>query len=204
MQDFEMKFNEKGLIPVITQDFATNEVLMLAYMNDEALKQTLETGYMVYFSRSRNKLWKKGETSGNVQKLKILKYDCDKDTLLAQVEQTGVACHTGNKTCFNDEIFSTGEKSKSGVISELFNVISDRKVNPKDGSYTTYLFEKGLDKILKKVGEESAETIIAAKNKDKKEVAYEAADLIYHLLVLLCEMEMTPDDISKELNSRRQ
>ena len=198
----KIKFNEQGLVPCIAQDAKTNTVLMLAYMNAESLKQTLETGYMTYYSRSRQQLWKKGETSGNTQKMKSLKVDCDGDTLLAIVEQKGVACHTGNYSCFFENL--EGEKYVGGyqVIDELFSVIENRKKNPKEGSYTNYLFEKGIDKILKKVGEEAAEVIIAAKNWSVDEIKYESADLLYHLFVLLSDRGMSPADVMQELNDR--
>lgn len=201
----KIKFDEKGLVNVITQDIRTNSVLMQAYMNEESLKKTLETGFMTYYSRSRQKLWQKGETSGNCQALRELKIDCDKDCLLAMVEQRGVACHTGNYSCFFETVHTDGEKKENGyaIIDELFGVIEDRKTNPKEGSYTNYLFDKGIDKICKKIGEEGAEVIIAAKNRSKEEVRYEAADLLYHLFVLLSEQGLTPQDVFKELAKRR-
>lgn len=211
----DLKFDEKGLIPAIAQDYRSGEVLMLAYMNREALEKTLETGKMHYWSRSRNKLWLKGETSGHFQNMKSVCLDCDGDTLLFRVEQIGAACHTDNYTCFyrrlsEDGVF--GEASNginkspadmSYILREVYNIIVDRKIHPKEGSYTNYLFEKGLDKILKKVGEECAEVIIAAKNKSRDEVRYEAADLLYHLLVLLVERDMDPNEVYEELISRR-
>ena len=200
----DIKFDEKGLIPAIAQDCSSQAVLMLAYMNEEALRLTLESGYMHYYSRSRNCLWKKGETSGHVQKVVSLSYDCDGDAILAQVEQTGPACHTGSYSCFFNKILEQEKAhSDAGIIDRLFSVIMDRKTNPQEGSYTNYLFDKGIDKILKKVGEESAETIIAAKNPDNGELRYEAADLIYHLLVLLACKDMSPVEIFDELESRR-
>ncbi len=200
-----IKFDEKGLVPVVVQDVKTNAVLMLAYMNEESIQKTLETGRMVYFSRSRSELWMKGETSGNIQMLRELKIDCDGDTLLALVSQTGVACHTGNYSCFFEQLY--GAKEYSGgyrIIDELYSIIEERKKNPKEGSYTNYLLEKGIDKILKKVGEESAEIIIAAKNGSVDEIRYETADLIYHLLVLLSEREINPSEVMTELEKRRQ
>jgi len=198
----KIKFDDKGLVPCVTQDVKTNAVLMVAYMNAESLKLTLESGYMTYYSRSRQELWKKGETSGNTQKLKNLKLDCDGDTLLAIVEQKGVACHTGNYSCFFEDL--SGEKYVGGyqVIDELFSVIENRKKNPKEGSYTNYLFEKGIDKILKKVGEEASEVIIAAKNWSVDEIKYESADLLYHLFVLLSDRGMSPADVMQELHDR--
>lgn len=199
----EIKFNDKGLVPVIAQDINTGEVLMLAYMNEEAIKKTLEEKIAHYYSRSRKKLWKKGETSGNIQKIKGFYYDCDKDSILIKVEQIGVACHTGNYSCFFNEIL-TGEVNKKEILKELYLNIKDRKNNPKEGSYTNYLFEKGIDKILKKVGEESAEVIIGAKNRDKKEMIYEISDLIYHVMVLMVNESVTMEDIKSELKTRRK
>jgi len=201
----KIKFDDRGLVPVVVQDAATNAVLMLAYMNRESLKRTLESGRMTYFSRSRNKLWEKGETSGNYQRLLELKADCDGDALLALVSQHGPACHTGSHSCFFEKLAGEGAHSGGyGIIGELYGVIRDRKENPAEGSYTNYLLEKGLDKILKKVGEESAEVIIAAKNGSEGEVIYEAADLIYHLLVLLFERGIEPTKIMRELEKRRK
>jgi len=208
----KIKWDDRGLVPVIVQDCINNKVLMLAYMNEEAFNTTLVTGRMHYFSRSRQKLWMKGETSGNLQLVRDIKLDCDGDTLLALVEQIGVACHTGNRTCFysrlsgslNEEASEFAEK-RSGqmVLHEVFDVIKDRKLNPKAGSYTCSLFAKGLDVILKKVGEESSEVIIAAKNKSKKEVIYEVSDLLYHLMVLLSEMDISLEDVYCQLEGRR-
>ncbi|AZT90237.1 bifunctional phosphoribosyl-AMP cyclohydrolase/phosphoribosyl-ATP diphosphatase HisIE [Caldicellulosiruptor changbaiensis] len=199
-----LKFDKNGLIPVVVQDFNTNEILMLAYMNKESINLTIETGYMHYFSRSRNKIWKKGETSGNFQKVKALYLDCDGDAILAIVEQTGVACHTGSKTCFFTNIFGEDKKSKVDILFKLIETINDRKKNKVEGSYTCYLFEKGLDKILKKVGEEATEVVIAAKNGSKEEVIYEVSDLIYHLSVLLSYFDMDWSDIFKSLEQRRK
>ncbi|MBQ9942378.1 MAG: bifunctional phosphoribosyl-AMP cyclohydrolase/phosphoribosyl-ATP diphosphatase HisIE [Christensenellaceae bacterium] len=199
-----IKFDEKGLVSVVVQDADTSAVLMLAYMNEESLKLTLETGYMTYFSRSRQQLWKKGETSGHVQKVVTLAYDCDGDAILAKVKQTGPACHTGSYSCFFNEFFRNGQESVgSGILDELFAVITDRKNNPKEGSYTNYLFDKGIDKTLKKVGEEAAEVIIAAKNPDCSELRWEAADLLYHLMVLIAQKDMLPGEIYAELAGRR-
>lgn len=209
----ELKFDDKGLIPVVTQDVITKEVLMLAYMNEEAFDKTIETGKVHYFSRSRSKLWLKGETSGHFQFVKAIKLDCDGDTILIEVEQIDAACHTGNKTCFYrimngekwEEIIgrADNEKLSSEILQEVYDVIADRSVHPKEGSYTNYLFTKGLDKILKKVGEETAEVIIAAKNKSKEEIKYEVSDLLYHLMVLLVERGLTLEDIYGELKGRR-
>lgn len=208
----ELKFNENGLIPAIAQDHVTGEVLMMAWMNREALEKTLETKKVHYWSRSRQSLWLKGETSGHFQTLKSVRLDCDGDTLLLGIAQEGGACHTGNRSCFYREVDGAEIKEaaeavvpedKSSVLKEVFDVVTDRLANPKEGSYTNYLFGKGLDKILKKVGEESAEVIIAAKNKAKDEIRYEVADLFYHVIVLLVEQGMTLDDIYEELKGRR-
>ncbi len=201
----KLKFDEKGLIPTIAQDHFTGEVLMMAYMNAESLKRTIEEGYMVYWSRSREKLWKKGETSGCVQKLIELHFDCDADCLLAKVEQTGAACHTGNRTCFFTPVIEKSEKpATSAVIDELYRVIQSRKDNPVEGSYTCKLFNGGMERIAKKVGEEAAEVIIAGMKGIKSEIRYESADLIFHLLVLLADSGMTPAEIYGELASRRK
>ncbi|TCK98259.1 phosphoribosyl-ATP pyrophosphatase /phosphoribosyl-AMP cyclohydrolase [Natranaerovirga hydrolytica] len=201
-----LKKNEQGLVPVITQDYITNEVLMLAYMNEEAFYKTLETGKVYYYSRSRQSLWLKGGTSGHYQHVKYVKLDCDKDTLLIKVKQEGAACHTGNKTCFFTEVESVWNEevdSVNNVLTDVYDVIVDRKENPKEGSYTNYLLEKGIDKILKKVGEETAEVIIGAKNEGNEEVVYEISDLIYHLSVLMVEKDVNWNDILKELSKRR-
>lgn len=222
----ELKFDEKGLIPAVVQDYATNAVLMVGYMNEEAIIKTIETGKAHFFSRSRQKLWLKGETSGCYQHVRSLKTDCDKDTLLVSVEQVNVACHTGNYSCFFYEVQNGRLKQKidvdvlqdteedicdctvhlddkADVLFSLFDVIKDRKVNPKEGSYTNYLFEKGIDKILKKLGEESSEVIIAAKNNSKDEIIYETSDLLYHLLVMLTERGVELEQIFNELKRRR-
>lgn len=205
----EIKFDDKGLVPVITQDFITLEVLMLGYMNKEAYLKTIETNTVTYFSRSRQKLWVKGETSGHFQKVKQIFYDCDIDTLLIKIEQLGAACHTGNKSCFyrsatdikKPELEKTDYDEK--VILELYETIVDRKENPIEGAYTNYLFNKGLDKMLKKVGEESAEVIIASKNRDKNEITCEVADLMYHLSVTMVETGVCWSDVFSELVNRR-
>ncbi len=200
----QIRFDDKGLVPVVVQDVRTNAVLMMAYMNREALEKTIETGGMVYYSRSRNKLWRKGETSGHFQTLRELKLDCDGDTLLALVSQEGPACHTDRYSCFFERLYGSGGFSSGyGVIDELFAVIQDRSVNPKEGSYTNYLFDKGIDKILKKVGEEAAEVIIAAKNGAAEEIRCETADLLYHLLVMLCDCGVNPSEVIAELEKRR-
>jgi phosphoribosyl-ATP pyrophosphohydrolase/phosphoribosyl-AMP cyclohydrolase len=200
----KIKFDKNGLVPTVVQDVKTNAVLMLAYMNKKSIAKTEDTGNMVYFSRSRQELWLKGGTSGNLQTVHELKIDCDGDTLLALVSQEGVACHTGSYSCFNESLLGGGEYSGGyGIIDELFAVIEDRKANPKEGSYTNYLFDKGLDKILKKVGEECAEVIIAAKNGEPGEIRLESADLLYHLLVMLSERGLTPSEVFSVLEKRR-
>lgn len=200
-----IKFNDKGLVPVITQDINTKEVLMLAYMNKISIEKTIEEKTAYYYSRSRQELWKKGETSGNIQKVKELSYDCDADTILLKVEQEGVACHTGSYSCFFNKVIECHEKldKPSNVLNELYSIIEGRKNKPKDDSYTNYLFDKGLDKILKKIGEETSEVIIGAKNKSKEELVYEVSDLVYHVLVLLVNEEIKLQDIRKELEGRR-
>ncbi|HBN83097.1 MAG TPA: bifunctional phosphoribosyl-AMP cyclohydrolase/phosphoribosyl-ATP diphosphatase [Clostridiales bacterium] len=207
--NYNLKFDEKGLIPVIVSDAQTNEVLMMAWMNQEALDRTLETKKAHYYSRSRQALWMKGETSGNVQSVVSIKKDCDCDTLLMAVEQTGNACHTGQRSCFytdlteeNTEV-DTSDLYGATVLKEVYQVVTDRRINPKEGSYTNYLFDKGIDKILKKVGEEAAEVIIAAKNASKDEIRYETADLLYHLIVMLVERGLSLEEIYGELKKRR-
>lgn len=200
----ELKLNSDGMIPVIVQDHKTDEVLMLAYMNEEAYIKTLKTMKMTYFSRSRNELWIKGETSGHYQYLKDLKADCDKDTLLAKVHQIGAACHTGSYSCFFNDIVKVeeGASNPHKVFESVMNVILDRKEHPKEGSYTNYLFDKGIDKILKKVGEEATEIVIAAKNPNANEIKYEIADFLYHMMVLMAEKNISWDDITEELDKR--
>ena len=201
----EFKLNSDGLIPCIAQDYKTGEVLMMAYMNEESYNKTIETGRMTYFSRSRNELWTKGETSGHYQFVKSLTIDCDNDTILAKVSQIGAACHTGNRSCFFTPLVSKeyNDTNPLTVFSDVYNIIMDRKINPKEGSYTNYLFDKGIDKILKKVGEECTEVVIAAKNPDPEEMKYEISDLLYHLMVLMAERGTTWEDITKELAERR-
>ncbi len=201
-----VKFNEQGLVPAIAQDAATGEVLMLAWMNEASLRLTVETGYATYFSRSRQRLWKKGETSGHVQQVLGLRLDCDGDTILLSVRQTGAACHTGHRSCFFDEIIAPDPAeapATAAVIAEDFATILDRQANPQEGSYTNYLLDKGVEKISKKIGEEASEVIIAAMKGAKDEVTYEAADLTYFLLVLLAQQGLRPEDIYQELRKRR-
>lgn len=199
-----LKKNSDGLIPVIVQDYTTNDVLMCAYMNEEAFHATINCGKMTYYSRSRQELWMKGETSGHIQYVKELTADCDFDTILAKVSQVGVACHTGNPSCFFNEIVKKEyiEKNPLKVFETVYNIIEDRKNNPKEGSYTNYLFDKGIDKILKKVGEEATEIVIAAKNPDPEEVKYEISDFLYHIMVLMAEKGVTWEEITEELANR--
>lgn len=199
MNMYDLKYNENGLIPAIVTDARTGKVLMLAYMNEESLRITIEEERTCFFSRSRNELWRKGETSGNIQQIVSIATDCDRDTLLVSVIPAGPACHTGNETCFFNTLV---ENAAPFTIEGLMELIKGRKTNKKEGSYTTYLFEKGRDKILKKVGEESTEVIIAGKADDKAETIYELADLIYHALVLMADMDISVDEVIKELASR--
>ena len=210
----ELKYDERGLVPAIVADADTGDVLMLAYMNAESLRISIDEGRTCFWSRSRGELWRKGETSGNVQHIVSIKTDCDKDTLLVVVKKDGPACHTGAQSCFFEDVYESGAQSvsQSGEmlsfdesifsLGALFELIADRKENPKPGSYTTYLFEKGVDKMLKKIGEESTEVIIAGKSGDKAETIYEIADLVYHTLVLMSQMGIHPDEVKKELASR--
>ena len=197
----ELKFDEKGLIPAIVTDAITGKVLTLAYMNRESLKITMERGLTCFYSRSRNELWLKGETSGNYQHVVSITADCDRDALLVKVEKDGPACHTGSESCFTAPIFESDELSEF-TLRGLYELLEDRKAKLPEGSYTTYLFQKGIDKILKKVGEESTEVIIAGKANDKAETIYELADLAYHAMVLMVQMGITVDDVHKELASR--
>ncbi|HHU73481.1 MAG TPA: bifunctional phosphoribosyl-AMP cyclohydrolase/phosphoribosyl-ATP diphosphatase HisIE [Clostridiales bacterium] len=201
----EFKKNSQGLLPVITQDYETGEVLMLAYMNEEAYNKTVETGVMTYYSRSRDKLWIKGESSGNYQYVKELSLDCDKDTILAKVSKAGPACHTGSNSCFFTELVKKEYNNTDplSVFQDVYQVIMDRKIHPKEGSYTNYLFDKGIDKILKKCGEEASEIIIAAKNPGSEELRYEIADFLYHMMVLMVECGLDWDDITRELAHRK-
>ena len=197
----KLKFDERGLIPAIVQDARTREVLTLAYMNDESLARTLETGQTWFWSRSRNELWHKGETSGNTQQVVTLIADCDGDAIVVQVNPAGPACHTGARSCFDDE---DANEDLGPLLANLYRVIESRAAERPEGSYTTYLFNSGLDKILKKVGEEAAETIIAAKNEDAARLSSEVADLLYHVVVLLVERGISLDDVGAELTRRRE
>ena len=197
----ELKYDEKGLIPAIVQDHYTKEVLTLAYMNAETLALTIAEGRTVFWSRSRQEIWRKGETSGNVQKVVSITADCDGDALVVEVVKNGPACHTGAESCFFNEVYVSDEV-KQFSWEGLYKLIEGRKTVPKEGSYTTYLFEKGMDKILKKVGEECTEVIIGAKSNDKKETVYEIADLAYHVMVLMTQMGISVEDIHRELASR--
>ena len=196
----KVSFDEHGLVPVIVQDAHTREVLTLAYMNQESLARTLETGQTWFWSRSRNELWHKGATSGNTQDVVTLATDCDNDAIVVLVEPAGPACHTGARSCFDLQL---PEQPPGDLLYELYEVIKSRKQERPAGSYTAYLFDNGLDKILKKVGEEAAETIIAAKNEDRQQLIAETADLLYHLLVMLVQREVNLDDVRGELAQRR-
>lgn len=200
----EFKLNSEGMIPVITQDYKTNEVLMLAYMTKEAFEKTVASGKMTYYSRSRQELWTKGDTSGHYQYVKSLTADCDKDTILAKVAQIGAACHTGNRTCFFQDLIRKEYDGRNplAVFEDVFATILDRKEHPKEGSYTNYLFEKGVDKILKKVGEEATEIVIAAKNPDSDELKYEICDFLYHMMVLMADRDVSWKEITDELAQR--
>lgn len=223
----ELRYDDRGLIPAVIQESSTGSVLMVGYMNPESLQKTLETGLTWFYSRSRQRLWQKGEQSGHVQKVEEILTDCDQDTLLIKVEQVGPgACHEGYRSCFHYSVKSDGKLSErqgeksmakqvfdpdkvygrsnaAGILEEVYSVITERKAHPQEGSYTTYLFTEGINKILKKVGEESAEVIIAAKDPEDEPLIYEAADLIYHLLVLLAEREIKPEQVLAELKRRR-
>lgn len=201
----DFKKNSDGHVPVVVQDDKTDEVLMVAYMNEEAYNETIRTGRMTYYSRSRDALWIKGETSGHYQYVKALSADCDLDTILARVSQVGAACHTGSHSCFFNTILSEKRENTSNpikVFEEVMGTIQDRKVHPKEGSYTNYLFDKGIDKILKKLGEESTEIVIAAKNPNANEIKYEICDFLYHMMVLMVEKGVTWEEITDELAKR--
>jgi len=197
----ELKFDDKGLIPAIVQDYYTKQVLTLAYMNEEALKITMDEGYTCFWSRSRQELWRKGETSGNRQKVVNITADCDGDALVIEVKKDGPACHTGAESCFFNDIYMAEDETPFSVEA-LYEMIKGRKTEPKEGSYTTYLFEKGMDKILKKVGEECTEVIIGAAKGDKEEATYEIADLAYHIMVMMVEQGITTKDVTAELAKR--
>ena len=197
----ELKFDDKGLIPAVVQDFFSKKVLTVAYMNRESLEISIKEGKTCFYSRSRQTLWRKGETSGNFQTIVTIKADCDFDALVVEVIKDGPACHKGTDSCFNDLVFESEETSDFS-LDMLYELLKGRKECPKEGSYTSYLFDKGLDKILKKVGEETTEVIIGAKN-SREEVIYEISDLTYHTLVLMVEMGISPKDILKELSSRK-
>lgn len=206
----KIKFDEKGLVPAVIQDATTGKVLMLAYMNSVSLQRTVETGYTWFWSRSRQELWNKGATSGNVQKVVDIKYDCDGDSLLLQVKQTGSACHTGEYSCFHNILWrennlpAVNGQITSAILNELYDVIQQKRIHGGEKSYTKYLFTSGQDEILKKVGEEAAETIIASKNNNNGEVVYEMSDLWYHCLVLLAYHNISPSELLAELGSRRK
>ena len=195
-------FNKMSLIPAIVQDYKTNEVLMLAYVNEEAYEKMLEDKQTYFYSRSRQTLWHKGETSGHFQKIKYMALDCDQDTLLIQVEQIGNACHTGAYSCFFNAI--QGEESLSTIFQSVYDRIQDRKIHPLENSYTNYLFDQGTDKICKKIGEEASETIIAAKNEDREELIGEIDDLLYHVFVLMAEKNISMQEIQAKLKERHQ
>ncbi len=204
----ELKFDSKGLIPAIVQEEKTGKVLMLAYMNLDTLKMTRETGYTHFYSRSRGQIWKKGETSGNVQKVKKIFYDCDNDTILVTVEAAGPACHTGNEVCFYTELNDTEDlssepvESVENILPRIYQVIQQRKKERPKGSYVAGLFDKGEEAILKKIGEESVELVMACKNKNRGEIVYEAADLWFHSLVALAVHDVMPEEVFKELKKR--
>ncbi|MGD6842890.1 bifunctional phosphoribosyl-AMP cyclohydrolase/phosphoribosyl-ATP diphosphatase HisIE [Bacillus infantis] len=209
MNPDELKFDENGLIPAVVQDRITKEVLTLAYMNRESLSLSIESGETWFYSRSRQELWHKGATSGNTQKIAEIKYDCDQDALVVLVEPAGPACHTGAVSCFNETVYQAeglteGVQDSYSILAELEQVIEQREKERPEGAYTTYLFEKGVDKILKKVGEESAEVIIAAKNRDQEELKWESADLLYHLLVLLREQKLPFKEVLGVLKERHE
>ena len=199
-----MKLNSDGMVPVIVQDYRTNDVLMLAYMDEAAFEETIRGGRMCYYSRSRQERWLKGETSGHYQYVKSLYLDCDNDTILAKVAQVGAACHTGARSCFFQTLLEKEGQTANPhkVFEEVYQVIADRKLHPKEGSYTNYLFDKGIDKILKKCGEEATEIVIAAKNPDPEEIKYEISDFLYHVMVLMVEKGVTWEDITTELANR--
>ena len=197
----QLKFDANGLIPAVVQDYYSKKVLTVAYMNRESLEISMNEGRTCFYSRSRQTLWRKGETSGNTQEIVCIRTDCDMDALVVEVIKAGPACHTGEESCFFNDLYQS-EEHKDFSMEALYDVIAGRKLNPKEGSYTTYLFNKGVDKILKKVGEECTEVIIEGKANDKEATIYEIADLAYHLMVLMVEMGITPADIFAQLASR--
>ena len=197
-----LKFDDKGLITAVVQDAQSKEVLTVAYMNEESLQKTIETGETWFYSRSRQELWHKGETSGNIQKVVSIKSDCDQDALVVEVMPAGPACHNGTTTCFTNSIVQNDLVGSVDIIPQLVNIIRQREIDMPEGAYTTYLFEKGIDKICKKVGEEATEVVIGAKNRDAEEVKWETADLIYHLLVLLQEQKINIYEVLEVLKSR--
>ena len=201
MENLKLKFDEKGLIPAIVQDHYTKQVLTLAYMNAETLALTIAEGRTVFWSRSRQEIWRKGETSGNVQRVVNITADCDADALVVEVVKDGPACHTGAESCFFQPVY-VSEELKQFTYEGLYELIKGRKTNPKEGSYTTYLFDKGLEKILKKVGEECTEVIIAGGKRDKEETVFEISDLCYHVMVLMVELGISVEDITRELEKR--
>ena len=201
MENLKLKFDEKGLIPAIVQDHYTKQVLILAYMNAETLALTIAEGRTVFWSRSRQEIWRKGETSGNVQRVVSITADCDADALVVEVVKDGPACHTGAESCFFQPVY-VSEELKQFTYEGLYELIKGRKTAPKEGSYTTYLFDKGLEKILKKVGEECTEVIIAGGKRDKEETVFEISDLCYHVLVLMVELGISVEDITRELEKR--
>ena len=197
----ELKFDANGLIPAVVQDYFSKQVLTVAYMNRESLEISMKEGKTCFFSRSRQQLWRKGETSGNVQEIVTIKADCDADALVVEVIKAGPACHTGAESCFFNPVYQS-ESHQDFSLEALYQLLEGRKTNPKEGSYTTYLFQKGIDKILKKVGEECTEVIVAGKGGDREETIFEIADLTYHVLVLMVESGITPADIFAQLASR--
>ncbi len=198
----ELKFDEKGLIPAVVQDAVNGRVLTVAYMNRESIEISMKEGRTCFFSRSRQELWRKGETSGNFQHIVSMTADCDKDALLVKVEKDGPACHLGNESCFHDNILWESDELSEFTLEGLYQLLEGRMKDKPEGSYTTYLFEKGIDKILKKVGEECTEVIIAGKADDKKETVYEIADLAYHIMVMMVQMGISVEDVHRELASR--
>ena len=197
----ELKFDEKGLIPAVVQDYFSKQVLTVAYMNRESLEISMKEGRTCFFSRSRQQLWRKGETSGNTQEIVTIKADCDRDALVVEVIKKGPACHTGAESCFFNPVYQS-EEHQDFSLEALYQLLVGRKTTPKEGSYTTYLFQKGIDKILKKVGEECTEVIVAGKGGSKEETIFEIADLAYHVMVLMVEMGIQPKDIFAQLESR--